>query len=503
MNRENELIDRIKDEERIFIYGAGMVGRLVLKRLLYQGIRKEHIVFLTTNPIDNCWLDGCPIYTCSNHILDKGVVIVATKERFHEEIINNLSLNGCDIPIIICNSELCSDLENNHMRLYPVPDNGEIIDVLLMTSDNYKGSGAFLCAVELCEQMNQSGIKMMIILPEYGEGEDILIERKLPYAYIPSKNWCVDKNNNYTYNLFDNRYARQTIKEVIISHKVKIIHNNTSYTYVGAEAAIEAGITYVWHLRENISYQGQRFIDEKYTAKLMNGAGRIICVSQFESKAYEFLDCERISVVYDGIEENSFMPANNDRFSGSEVRIVNVGGINELKGQEDIIRAAAILKNSGMTFSVKLVGRGDELYINGLKLLVAENHMEKEVSFIGFSDNVKRIYDSSDIAIISSRADSFGRFTVEAMCSGCLMIGANAGATPEIIRNEINGYLYNVGDYHQLARVIINAYKNKKKVRELIDEGIRTGKQYTVTSNMKNIKEIYDVLSGKGEGCEV
>ena len=50
-----------------------------------------------------------------------------------------------------------------------------------------------------------------------------------------------------------------------------------------------------------------------------------------------------------------------------------------------------------------------------------------------------------------SRAEAFGRVTVEAMKLGLPVIGAARGATPELVRDGWNGLLYAHGDANELA----------------------------------------------------
>lgn len=56
-----------------------------------------------------------------------------------------------------------------------------------------------------------------------------------------------------------------------------------------------------------------------------------------------------------------------------------------------------------------------------------------------------------DIELMCAERETFGWVTVEGMRSGLLVIGANTGATPEIITNMKTGLLYTHGDARDLA----------------------------------------------------
>ena len=55
-----------------------------------------------------------------------------------------------------------------------------------------------------------------------------------------------------------------------------------------------------------------------------------------------------------------------------------------------------------------------------------------------------------DVELVCSRAEAFGRVTVEAMLGGIPVIGSNTGGTPELIQDGKNGYLYKYGNPEEL-----------------------------------------------------
>ena len=74
----------------------------------------------------------------------------------------------------------------------------------------------------------------------------------------------------------------------------------------------------------------------------------------------------------------------------------------------------------------------------------------------------------ADIAVVSSRYEALGRVTIESMLGEVLVIGADSGATTELICDGVTGYLYEVGNSRQLADQIISVLENKNKSREIV-----------------------------------
>jgi glycosyltransferase involved in cell wall biosynthesis len=61
-----------------------------------------------------------------------------------------------------------------------------------------------------------------------------------------------------------------------------------------------------------------------------------------------------------------------------------------------------------------------------------------------------------------SRSDAFGIAFLEAWASGKPVIGANIGATPEVIKNNIDGLLVEFEDPEDIANKILYLLKRKK-----------------------------------------
>lgn len=104
----------------------------------------------------------------------------------------------------------------------------------------------------------------------------------------------------------------------------------------------------------------------------------------------------------------------------------------------------------------------------------------KNLRIINFTpDNLTGYYDKKKIAafretdlyVMPSRSDAFGIAFLEAWASGKPVIGANIGATPEVIRNNIDGLLVEFDNPIDIAEKIIYLLKKKRTKKALGSQG--------------------------------
>jgi len=73
-----------------------------------------------------------------------------------------------------------------------------------------------------------------------------------------------------------------------------------------------------------------------------------------------------------------------------------------------------------------------------------EKHFEGLPTFFAgflYGEELASAYASSDIFVMPSRTETLGLVVLEAMCSGLPVVAARAGGIPEMIQDEVSGYL--------------------------------------------------------------
>lgn len=108
---------------------------------------------------------------------------------------------------------------------------------------------------------------------------------------------------------------------------------------------------------------------------------RVVTASE---QSFPYGSPEKVTVLGHGIDMTAFSP------NGTEPEpdlIVSVGRLSPIKHHEDLIRAAAVLRDRGMPVRVQIAGgttpQHGEAYAGSLRALIAEHHLEESVRLLG------------------------------------------------------------------------------------------------------------------------
>ncbi len=157
-----------------------------------------------------------------------------------------------------------------------------------------------------------------------------------------------------------------------------------------------------------------------------------------------------MKMIYNGIHINK-----DYKKEGTSNPIVNfciVGLLTYNKNQLEVIEASKLLIERGISnFCLNIIGEGDQDYTNNIKAIVNQNGMEQYVKLWGYRNDVDVILNNMHVGIVPSKKEAFGRVTIEYMAKWMPVIGANTGGTKELIVNNMNGYLYELGSAKDLA----------------------------------------------------
>lgn len=344
-------------------------------------------------------------------------------------------------------------------------------------------TGASRSLLDMLAKLDRDRIEPIVLLGKHGPIEEELKKLNIRYKVI-TYSTSIQENNKPLVNLIKEikiRIAIPKIKKFIKDEKIDLVHNNSILMRVGAEAAYKTNTPFVCHMRDFIwEDHGKKLISEKKHYEILKKANMHIAISKAVYKKFSLLVGDApITTINDGLDIEKYLLKDKTIFDKEEVNLLLPGRIQPGKGQLEAIKAIEELTKRGMN-NIKLVivgNVGDAEYDKTIKDYVSEHNIS-QVQFISFTKELKELQLRTDIGLVCSKAEALGRVTVESMLSGCLTIGAKAGATEELIEDGETGLLYELGDYKDLADKIVYATENVEKMRAIA----KKGQKYAVES---------------------
>ncbi|WP_239724597.1 MULTISPECIES: N-acetyl-alpha-D-glucosaminyl L-malate synthase BshA [unclassified Mammaliicoccus] len=172
--------------------------------------------------------------------------------------------------------------------------------------------------------------------------------------------------------------------------------------------------------------------------------------NSLKKETYEIIQPDKeIKTIYNFVQEDSFPQVYNKELKSrygikeDEKVITFVSNFRKVKRVHDVVETFSKI-NKEIKSKLLLIGDGPEL--QDAKEQIKSMGIEDNVLFLGKQDKVNTFYQMSDITLLLSEKESFGLVLLEAMLTGVLPIGTNAGGIKEVIKDGITGYTVDVGD---------------------------------------------------------
>ena len=374
------------------------------------------------------------------------------------------------------------------------------------------GSRSFL---ELILRLKNDGVVPFVVVSEKWKLTDILKKNGIKFCVAKSFRPFVSVEKpvflfriRYLVNQFFNYFAYLKAKKFFKENKVEIIHINSQFAGIyGARVAKKLHTPYVYHIREFLDKGfGLRFFNEKKAFRAIDGANKIIAIStSIEKYRADIHSPGKVVKIYNGLNFSG-LPKNEkkagDKFLSPCVNMCIVGRVCEFKRQLDAIKATELLfKKYQIEAKLHIIGcECNDEYEKSLRRYVEDNGLCDMVNFVPFlNDPLSKIQDF-DIGLICSEGEAFGRATIEYFASNLLVFGANSGATPELINNNEDGYLFELGDYEELALLIKESIENPEHSREMIARGyMKALSLYSLEKTAKEVLKLYNDILGRSQ----
>ncbi|MDW8847205.1 glycosyltransferase [Erwinia sp. MMLR14_017] len=182
---------------------------------------------------------------------------------------------------------------------------------------------------------------------------------------------------------------------------------------------------------------------------------------------------EKIHVIRMGIEPEKFNLKIRDALH-SPLRILSVARLTEKKGLGVAVEACKFLKAQGANFEYTIIGNGD--MEEELNTAIRAANLQDCVKMVGFKpqEEIKRYLDEADIFLLPSLTAADGDMEgipvalMEAMAVGLPVVSTDHSGIPELIENNVSGWLAPEGDAKALSEILLKLAKDEVDVAPVV-----------------------------------
>jgi glycosyltransferase involved in cell wall biosynthesis len=99
---------------------------------------------------------------------------------------------------------------------------------------------------------------------------------------------------------------------------------------------------------------------------------------------------------------------------------------------------------------------------------------------------------SVDAVVLPSTTETLGLVLMEAMASGAVVIGADAGGIPDVVQHEFNGFLFNPNQDGDLARVASRVVSEPRVCQIIRARAAEQAQQWSWRASTQQLLRFYE-----------
>lgn len=228
-----------------------------------------------------------------------------------------------------------------------------------------------------------------------------------------------------------------------------------------------------------------------FTRRAIERASVVTAVSQFTADlAASDLGADRdVQVIYNGIDEKTFSPSASVLSKG-KVSVLISGNVSERKGRQWIIPIADRL-NEGIEI----------VYTKGLRTKAAlpAHPRLRCVGNVPY-EQMPELYRQADLLLLATVREGLPMAVLEAMSCGLPVVATRCSSLPELIDDDSNGYLCELGDVDDFAETI-NRLADSPAARKVAGQSnrARIEQDFTLDRMVTKYRTLFEqVLQGQG-----
>ena len=230
---------------------------------------------------------------------------------------------------------------------------------------------------------------------------------------------------------------------------------------------------------------------------------KVVCVSKAVNKfvvEVEGISEEKTCLIYNGVGKLRLGDTDSDidrkslGFEKEDLVVITVASLTPHKGHHVLINAATVVSKRHKNLRLLIVGDGP--LRNKLEAYAKELRLSSNIVFTGQRKDIVSLLKLADLFVLpSTEREGLGIALIEAMAKGLPVIGTELGGIPEVIKDDVNGFLVAPGNPYELASDIEKLAIDMSMRARMGRNGRRIYEQkFTAERMVREIELLYDRL---------
>ena len=233
-------------------------------------------------------------------------------------------------------------------------------------------------------------------------------------------------------------------------------------------------------------------------------ASAVACISDFaRSQVMAVLDpseWEKLRVIHCGIDPNDFdRPSLPPEFSNARdptpLRLLYVGRMVPVKGQNLLLDAVAQLRLAGIEVALTMIGQGPRL--GELEREVRARGLESVVTLPGAvsQDVIRSYYAEAHVFVLPSFAEGVPVVLMEAMAMGLPVVTTRVGGIPELVEHGESGFIIPPGRVDSLVDALTHLARDSQLRQRMGARGrARIKADYDIATSCEQLRDMFEAV---------
>ena len=300
--------------------------------------------------------------------------------------------------------------------------------------------GAQRCLLDLLPAIEERGWSARVAVPPGGPLVEILRARGVPVDELPSGAYGCGRKSAADILKFAADVPAQAaaIRALLDQSRTDLVYVNGPRLLIAAALATRGRAPILFHAHNYVAQRSARALEG--LALRRSGAVVVACCDAVALPLRKWV--ERVYTVPNGTADLGFVERSFEK--QRELRIGIIGRIAPEKGQAEFLRAAALLVRRAAHVRFVVCGAplfGDHHYYKEVLRLGAGLPVE----FLDWQGDVGVVMRNLDVLVIASKLEGMPRVLLEAFSAGLPVVAFPVGGIPEVIEDEVTGFLTRPG----------------------------------------------------------